>query len=74
MLSEDILNTTRGLTSDSKASKWGGACDSPDSDARAGATIGYAIFIPTTLDGDQVISCRDEAILNADIAARICSI
>jgi hypothetical protein len=69
MLSEDILHTARGLTSDRKASVWGGACDSPDGDVRAGATIGYAILIPATLDGDQVISGRDEAILNADIAA-----
>jgi hypothetical protein len=68
MLSKDILHTARGLTSNRKASIRGGACDSPDGDVRAGATIGYAIFIPATLDGDQVISRRDVAILNADIA------
>jgi hypothetical protein len=69
MLSENILHTARGLTSDRKASKRGGACDSPDGDVRAGATIGYAIFIPATLDGNQVISRRDVVILNANIAA-----
>ena len=74
MLSKDILHTARGLTPDRKASKRGGARDPPNGDARAGAPIGYAIFIPSTLDGDQVISRRDVAILNAHIAARICSV
>lgn len=71
MLSEDILHTTWGLTPDRKASKRGGARDPPNGDVWAGAAIGYAIFIPSTLDGDQVISRRDVAILNAHVAARI---
>ena len=71
MLCKDVLHTTRCLASNREAGKRGGACDPPDGDVRAGAAIGDSILIPATLDGNGIVTGRNIAILNADVAAGI---
>lgn len=47
----------------------GGACDRPDIDITAGVTIGDSILIPTTLDGNSIVTRPNIAILDEDVAA-----
>lgn len=41
--------------------------DPADGDFGAGATEGYAVLVPTALDGNDIISCAYIAVFDADV-------